>query len=357
MQALGIPPEFYHPLRRGRVLSPTKSLEFVYPNPKGCVMDVRRVYQFLAEKAVEAGAQLRVATSAQDLITENDCVVGVRAKDFRGQAWTIRAHMVMDASGYRAAFSKKAGLHAGFTRFGVGAEYDMYAPSYDEDEVIAVVGSQIAPCGYAWTAPWGKHRVRVGVGIIHADSSADPRDYLDQFVREAAKYKINLKGAEPIEYHHGLIPSDGLSERFVGNGIMAIGDAAGQPSALLGEGIRWAIKAGRMAGEVAVEAVAKKNYSREFLSKYERQWKARHGTNLKIAHEINKKIAGWSDEKWDEWLDSVKSLTAEQFSQALESNFTASWMLQVLSANPRLIQKGAGTVMEKLRARVVATMR
>ncbi|MEO8048812.1 MAG: hypothetical protein ABI833_00230 [Acidobacteriota bacterium] len=127
----------------------------------------------------------------------------------------------------------------------------------DKSEAVLLVGSSLAPAGYAWVFPWGRHRVRVGVGIIHPDSDAKPDAYLDALISGAARYEVNLRGAQPLEHHSGLIPSECFARQFAGNGILGVGDAVGQASSLLGEGIRWAIQAGRMAGEVAAEAIAK----------------------------------------------------------------------------------------------------
>jgi digeranylgeranylglycerophospholipid reductase len=256
----------------------------------------------------------------------------------------------VDAGGYRSVISKRAGIHAGFRRFGVGAEYDLYAPAYDQEEAVAIVGSRIAPGGYAWAAPWGNYRVRLGVGVIHADSKANPADYLDKLVREASTFGMNLNGAEPVEYHYGLIPSDGLAKRFVGNGIMAVGDAAGQASTLLGEGIRWAIMAGRSAGRVAADALAANDYSAGFLGRYEKQWRARHGANLRLAHIFNRRIARWEDDTWDEAVELIKLLTPEQFAQALATNFVAPWVVSALARHPRLAFKGSALVMSQLAA-------
>lgn len=341
-QALGIPPNLYHPVRRGRLHSAHRVVERAYDPPFACILNVRGVFQFLAERAVDAGALLRMSTSATDVVMDKENVVGVRSKDVRGIETEIWARLTFDATGYRATLSKRAGLHPGFERFGVGAEYDMYAPYYDEDETVGIVGSAFAPAGYAWTAPYGNHRVRVGVGIIHGDSKENPRDYLDKFVERAAEFKINLKGAQPLEYHYGLIPSDGMAKKFVMSGMIALGDAAGQPSALLGEGIRWAIRGGRLAGEVAADALRADNVSESFLARYEQQWRKQFGTNLRIAALINKRIAGWNDAQWDEGIELLDQLTAEQFGEAIASNFVSTWTLWALAANPQLLRKSLG---------------
>ena len=57
----------------------------------------------------------------------------------------VRSEIVINASGRRASLSKQAKLHAGFTRFGVGAEYDLSAPRCNQEEALLIVGSRYAP--------------------------------------------------------------------------------------------------------------------------------------------------------------------------------------------------------------------
>ncbi len=350
-QERGIPPHLYHPVRRGRLHSRSRSVCREYDPPFACILNVRGVFQYLAERAIASGATIRVNTTVTDILQDQGTVGGVRAHDARGVENALHARLTFDATGYRALLSKRAGIHPGFSRFGVGAEYDMYAPHYDESETVGIVGSAFAPAGYAWTAPYGNHRVRVGVGIIHGDSKEDPREYLDKFVGAADRFDINLRGAQPLEYHHGLIPSDGLARRFVGDGILAVGDAAGQPSALLGEGIRWAMRGGIMAAEVAAGALAANNVSSEFLSRYEKQWRRTYGRNLRIAAVINRRIAAWDDAQWDEGIELLNHLSAAQFGQAIASNFVSSWTLWALAGNPKLLKKSLGLVRESFRTR------
>ncbi|MDP8982524.1 MAG: NAD(P)/FAD-dependent oxidoreductase [Acidobacteriota bacterium] len=344
LQALGIPEHLYHPIWRCRFLSPRNAARFDYDEPGACVIDVRGVFQHLAERAVDAGARIRVNTTALDPLLENGCVTGVTLKNSEA----IRSRVLIDATGHRAALLKQAGVHAGHERFGVGSEYDMYAPHCDQAEAVFVVGSQVAPSGYAWVFPWGRHRVRVGVGIIHPDSADHPDAYLDRLVANAAQFGVDLRGAQPVEYHYGLIPSDGLPDCFVGDGILGAGDAAGQPSQLVGEGIRWAILAGKAAGTVAAQAVAAGDVSRKFLMRYQTQWEAEFGVNLRIGYEINKRIAGYSDAQWDEKVELLKMLTPEQFGRAMQTNFEAGWVAKLLWTHPSLLKHGFRMVAEKL---------
>jgi digeranylgeranylglycerophospholipid reductase len=337
LEALAIPAGLYHAISRVRFLSARNAAVYDYSRPRMCVMDVRGVFQHLAEKAVDAGAAVRVASKVEGPVLQDDWVTGVRTR-----SEVLRARVVIDATGYRSALLKQAGLDPGMRRFGVGAEYDMYAPHCDEREAVLFVGSKLAPAGYAWVFPWGRHRVRVGVGIIHPDSDAKPDAYLDALVAGAADYGVDLRGAQPLEHHAGLIPSECFARRFAGNGILGVGDAAGQASSLLGEGIRWAIHAGKMAGEVAAEAIAKNDVSQAALGVFEREWGKRYGVNLRLAHKINQRIARWDDGKWDERLEVLKLLTPDQFVEALKTNLTGGWLLRFLLRNPRALAEVSG---------------
>ena len=118
-----------------------------------------------------------------------------------------------------------------------------------------------------------------------------------------------------------------------GGAELGVGDAVGHASSLLGEGIRWAIQAGRMAGDVAAQAIERGDCSRRSLAPFERQWRKRFGNDLRLAHRINERIARWDDRKWDERTELLKLLTPEQFVEALKTNLTGAWLRRFLAGN------------------------
>lgn len=341
MVEFGIPERLYHKVTKCRFFSPANSATFSYDEqPIVCVIDVRGTFQYLAERAALAGASIRPATTAvETLKNESGTVIGVKAR-MGNRTFDIGAKIVIDATGYKASMVKSSKITDGSHRFGVGAEYDLFAPHYDRTEVVLIVGSQIAPNGYAWFCPWGEQRVRAGVGVIHPDSKLNPEAFLDKLIAQAADWGVNLKGAQPIEYHYGLIPSEGMVEPFVGDGILAAGDSAGQPSQLLGEGIRWALFAGRMAGEVCAEALAAGDYSAAFLKRYQDRWMKKYGRDLTIAYEINKRIAAYDDSQWDNKVELMKQLSAPQFARALSSDFSPGFWAGLALSKPTLMWEG-----------------
>ncbi|MGZ3682028.1 MAG: geranylgeranyl reductase family protein [Ktedonobacterales bacterium] len=341
MQAIGIPDNLYHPIRSVTFLSPHREARFNYADPVCCVLDVRGVYQHLAGRTVAAGAKLHPNSPVEGPIVEDGRVVGVIAKDHRNRIGEWRAPVVIDASGFSCTLSTRTSLHAGYKRYGYGAEYDFYAPNYDQDSLYLIMGSQVAPSGYAWAFPRGKGRVRLGVGVIRPDVDADAREYLDTFAERLPSLAPVFAGASPVEYHTGLFPSEGVVEHFVGEGMLATGDAAGHGSTLVGEGIRFAIYSGQMAGAVAAEAVRAGDSSAQFLARYDRQWRARFGREMDISYIVNQRIAAWSDAKWDEGVDMLKRLTPTQAAELLRGDYSVGLFLGVLRRNPGLLRTGA----------------
>ncbi|HLV98396.1 MAG TPA: NAD(P)/FAD-dependent oxidoreductase [Ktedonobacterales bacterium] len=339
LKALGIPDRLYHPVGTAIFLSPNREAAFHYPEPVVCILDVRGLYQYLAERAIAAGAQIELKTVAQTPILEDGKMVGLTVKDRLGNNVQYRARVVIDASGFSSIIATRAGLHKNFERYGYGAEYDLYAPNYDQDRVYLIMGSKIAPSGYAWLFPRGNGRVRVGVGVIRPDAdSEDARVYLDEIAQRVPQLAPMLASASPVEYHTGLFPSEAPPEKMILPGLVATGDAAMQGSTLVGEGIRYAIGAGRIAGRVVGEAVKAGDWSPKALSRYEDEWRDTYLRDLKIAYQINQRIARFTDRQWDKGLDLLKALTPAQAALLLKGDFSPKIFFNLVTRNPSLVR-------------------
>src|SRR5580765_1623066 len=78
LEALSIPADLYHPISRVRFLSAHNAAIYDYSRPRMCVIDVRGVFQYLAGRAVDAGAAVRVASKVESPVLQDDRVIGVR---------------------------------------------------------------------------------------------------------------------------------------------------------------------------------------------------------------------------------------------------------------------------------------
>jgi digeranylgeranylglycerophospholipid reductase len=360
MQALNIPQTLYHPINKVVFVSPQRAVPLHYNPAVACVVDVRGLYQHLAGRAIAAGARLRVRHTVEQTLLEDGRVCGVTAKNHVSERITVRAAVTIDASGFSRHVGVRTDMGKAFHRYGFGAEYDMYAPHYPQDELYLIMGSRFAPHGYAWAFPRGNGRVRLGVGVLHPDCEDDARVYLDSIVRDVPQLNDAFRDASPIEYHTGLFPSEGPLGRFSRDGLLLAGDAAGHGSTLVGEGIRFAIYSGQLAGNIAADAVKADNTSAAFLERFDKKWRARFGRDMDIAYMINKRIAGYSDQQWDHALDLMKRLTPSQMAQALRGDFSASLVMGILARNPGLIaasgKKFLDVILERIKAPSLQTV-
>lgn len=346
LRRLGVPSSCWHPVHRIRVVGPTTDVTKHYRRAVGCVLDVRRTYQWLAAQAVDAGAEIRLKAHVEGPIERDGVVVGVRARDpFHGRQGLL-AGVVVDASGHTGFLARSAGLRPANERSAVGMEVELRAPGYDAEEAVFWLGDTVAPGGYGWAFPCGDGRVRLGVGVVRPESDAEPRVLLDRLLdafRALAGAGVN---SGPIELHSGLMPV--LSPRsttLVGRGVVAVGDAAGQGSTLLGEGIRYAIVAGRIAGRALVDS--RGDYTPAGLASYPRQWRRQMGRDLAISYAVNTRIVNYRDEDWDRVIRRLDRLRPAQAARVFASDFKPRYALGALLTDPSLVRSLARAALRR----------
>lgn len=329
MRAFGVPESLYTPVSRLRFAAPSAEARFSWPEAVGCILDVRRLYQHLAERAVQAGAELHVRSAVTRPVIRGGRVTGLRVKTVGRPEREFAAELVVDATGFVARVGRDAGLHNGFTRYGLGAEYELFAPHADHDEVMIWVGSDGAPAGYGWLAPCCGSRFRLGVGVIRPDVPADPLEYLNRAMEGHPALRSALRGASPIEFHLGYIPAQGMACRWVGDGVVCVGDAAGHPSPLLGEGIRFAMHSGSMAGEIAARALLEGNVSAHRLAEFPARWNRQFGRLLRRTLRLNRFLTTLSDRGWDLGVEMLATLDPPAAEALLRGRLrpiaTATW--------------------------------
>jgi digeranylgeranylglycerophospholipid reductase len=342
VRSVGARTETYHALETLRVVAPGASAAFPATAETGfCVLDVRGFYRWLGAEAAGAGARILCETTFRDVLREDGAVAGCIAESRAHGRLEIRAGVTVDAGGHRAQVSKRAGLHPGFRRFGVGAEYELLAPHVDQREAVLVVGKRYAPRGYAWSFPWGANRVRLGVGLHHADVRDDPRECLARLHEEQSALGLGLAEAAITEYHYGLLPAETVANRFVGRGVLAVGDAAGHASLVVGEGIRLSLLAGEMAAEAIVDAL-RRNAA---LTCFEERFRREFGRELRIGARLNRRLAAPTDDaRWNRRVELLGTMPPELVFDLLQSRIRTGAVMRWLVRRPaRLVRVGALT--------------
>jgi digeranylgeranylglycerophospholipid reductase len=226
-------------------------------------------------------------------------------------------------------------------------EIELRAPGYDADEAVFWLGDEVAPGGYGWAFPTGEGRVRLGIGVVRPDSDAEPRvllaNLLDVFRAHAGGTAAPV-GA--LEMHSGLMPVIApTATTLAADGLLVVGDAGGQGSTLLGEGIRYAVAAGRMAGEALASAGG--DYTAAGLAAYPREWHRRTKRDLAISYAVNTRICRFRDEDWDRAVRRMQQLTPRQAARLFASDFSVRWGLGVLLTHPTLLRSVARALRQR----------
>ncbi len=249
---------------------------------------------YLADRAVEAGAELRVSTLVDEVIMENGRVAGVKTD--KGDSF--RAGVVIAADGAMSTMARKSGLR---NRWGGGCtlvpQIDF---ACDADMMDDVIGS----AAWCWFGPlYGAYQLNfaesfhLGAGNWLDQNWTVPAS--EQILRATAipafQAMCRALKAKPREYQAHLLPWLKQPPKTYTGGMMLVGDAGGFPCPLEGEGIWHALMSGRIAAETAAWALSEGDVTERGLAEYERRWKA---SDLGKEHEFGPEFV-------DLWYNSI----------------------------------------------------
>lgn len=336
IKEFGIPDDCFNPIKNFSFCSPNNEVTISDSVPRAAVLDVRKTYRWLANEAKQTGADIFVKMNVNGVLkNEEGDIVGVIATGPNGRA-VFHSKIVIDASGFTSTVCKAMGYVTQWKRFGAGAEYEAEVEHVDSETWWLMVGQKYSPAGYAWIFPLGSNIVRIGIGVGKPESNVDPTQRLKELIENKVGPIRKLGKITPIEFHYGLIPNDGLSRKTVFNNLILVGDSAGQANPLVLEGIRYAIKFGRVAGKIAADAIKSGKTDRDSLYPYEENWRKEIETKINSASKVQNRWIGLTDEEWDKELDIIKELKSEEFIDFIKADFGLASMIKLATHHPKL---------------------
>jgi len=337
MKRLEIPEIYYNPIKNFRIISPSKDIILYGSTPKSCVLDVRATYQYLATLAAREGAEISVRSEVQSAITHSNKITGILANTPKGKE-QFDSKLVIDASGFNSIVARRAGIANNWKRYGIGAEYECYCDEVDAETWILMVGDKYSDAGYAWIFPISKQRVRIGTGVGRPESVADPIKLLNSILEAKLKPLEELGNIQPIELHYGLIPNEGSRKSTIFDGLLLVGDSAGQANPLVLEGIRFAIEFGKIAGEIGAKSLLM-GCTRESLREYEILWKERVDSKIKSSLKVQSRWLRMNNDSWDREVEIIRQMTAEEFVDFIKAQFTTSKLMKLMLTHPHATAK------------------
>lgn len=236
--------------------------------------------RWMAEEAKKEGVVLVEETVVRELIVEDEKVVGVKT-----ELEDYYADIVILADGVNSLLAKQIGLREDIEPKDVAISVkevikldkdvinDRFLVEDNEGCVYELFGGSMLGklgLGFVYT---NKDSISIGLGITLdelTEKKIKPYELLDKIKAHPSIAPL-IKGGEVVEYSAHLIPEGGYKKipTLSGAGVMIVGDAAMLVNNLHWEGTNLAMVSGKLAGETAVVALSKKDYSEDTLARYQ----------------------------------------------------------------------------------------
>ncbi len=282
----------------------------------------------LAEDAVTKGAELINETTVDrvEIGTED----GERIYRCYAGEELYEAPILVAADGVESRIKQFCGWDFGF------AAQDMEScafakvrdPQISGTTIEFYTGDQIAPGGYLWVFPRGDGFANVGLGVLASKSKPGmAKRLLNKWIKE------NMPNGEVTDLHVGGVPVAHWTNPLVKEGVVLVGDAAGQVNALNGGGIAYALFAGQAAGDAIVSAfngTKKPTYAK--LKEYQKKWNKYCGKNQARSYALKMALI---DKRQNFYNDVASALKDEDPAKLSYMRVFA----KVFAKHPRLLLK------------------
>ncbi|MEM3832586.1 MAG: NAD(P)/FAD-dependent oxidoreductase [Thermoprotei archaeon] len=235
-------------------------------NLSGYVVDKRLLLRELVFEGMENGADVLMNAYVVDFLKKDGNKFSGVIVSRNGEYIKIHSKIVIVCDGV-----------TGISRVLIGRNDRTLEPAYqytmanvllnDNNSIHIFFGRKYAPLGYLWIFPKDINVANVGLGA----RGVNLRDYLNKFIFENPSL---FKDSSIIKVNAGVIDLSGQIDDPVMNGLMICGEAAGHVVPITGEGIGPSAVAGKIAGEVAVEALESNDFSKGFLKKYVQRFRS-----------------------------------------------------------------------------------
>lgn len=238
--------------------------------------------RWMAQEAQKDGVVLVTETLVKELIVKENKVVGVKT-----ELEDYFADIVILADGVNSLLAKQIGLRKEIKpkdvalgvkeviKLGKETIEERFNLNDTEGAIYEIFGGPMLGMlglGYIYT---NKETVSIGLGVSLDELSKrkiKPYELLDE-LKNHPSFEPLLKGGELVEYSAHLIPEGGYKKipKLYKHGVLVVGDSAMLVNNVHWEGTNLAMISGKFAGEVAVEALKKNDFSENTLSLYQKK--------------------------------------------------------------------------------------
>ncbi|WGI17525.1 NAD(P)/FAD-dependent oxidoreductase [Methanonatronarchaeum sp. AMET-Sl] len=296
------------------------------PETQAYIIDRAQFDQRLIEKAVMAGAELKLGWRA---INWDGSKLKVSTPEGIRE---IYPEVVVGADGVKSTIRRTKGL-PGPKKFLSGAQLTLTGVQVEDPEFVQLfLGEKIAPGFFGWSIPIDEKTVRIGLCLDPKKAQKPANKYLENLIKKHPALK-QYSGSE-LEWNYGAVPI-GYPKKLVGDKTIIVGDAAGQVKPTTGGGVYTGMYCGKIAGETINKYID----GRTSLKKYDIDWRKELGRELQIGLAIHNSLGSLSDNEID---DVIKKLDNPRLINAIESHgdmdYPSKVAYQILKTKPSLIK-------------------
>ena len=242
--------------------------------------------QILLDHARHMGVDVREQHSVSGVIDEGDRVRGVSYTDAEGNAGTIRAKYVVDASGNKSRIYQRAGATRQYSEFFRSLALFGYfeggkrLPEPNSGNILCTAFDS----GWFWYIPLSPTLTSVGAVVrqeLASKIQGDPEEALTSLIAECPMISDYLRDAKRVtegQYGELRVRKDYsyANTKFWRPGMALVGDAACFVDPIFSSGVHLAtygaLLAARSINSVLAQAVDEDTAFREFEHRYRREF-------------------------------------------------------------------------------------
>jgi len=228
----------------------------------------------MLNNAREHGVRVHEGVRVMEVLMEGDRVTGVTVKNEDGTVRTVRAKVVVDASGQNGLLMNKLNLRVWDPILNKGAIWTYWEGAYRDsgrDEGATMVLQTVNKNGWFWYIPLHNNIVSVGVVAPFDYLFKGRQDYAKTYDEEVDRCPAVMDRVSKAKRVTGYFATKDYSYRSkqaAGNGWVLIGDAFGFLDPLYSSGVLLALKSGELAADAIVEGFQKGDTSGAQLGKW-----------------------------------------------------------------------------------------
>jgi flavin-dependent dehydrogenase len=234
-----------------------------------------RFDSMLLDNAREHGAEVRQSTRVRNVLFEERRAVGVALAANGRSEETIRASVVVDATGQSSFMARKLDLKRPDRRLRKAAIFAHFRGAHRDsgiDEGATLIIYVRENLGWFWYIPLPDDLVSVGLvgdpGFLIAGRGDDPAKTFFEEIDLCPALRSRLSKADiPSKVHVANDFSYGSSE-IAGDGWVSVGDALGFLDPIYSSGVFLALVSGEMAADAIYAALRKGDTSGAVLSTF-----------------------------------------------------------------------------------------